>query len=152
MLRSLLRATIGWLSGEGGSSDAHSWFALHRWSVGSPSGPETLEVIDSTTEEVFATIPRGTPADIDRAVQAAHRAFPGWATTSAKDPAAFLERIVEGLEARADEIADVITHEVGMPLNLTRAPGRTAHQRVRGQCGQGGGCLAGGDRQLARLQ
>ena len=85
----------------------------------SPSGPETLEVIDSTTEEVFATIPAGTPADIDRAVQAAHRAFPGWAATPAKDRSAFLQRIAEGLQARAGEIADVISHEVGMPRNLT---------------------------------
>ena len=85
----------------------------------SPSGPETLEVIDSTTEEVFATIPAGTPADIDRAVQAAHRAFPGWAATPAKDRGAFLQRIAEGLQARAGEIADVISHEVGMPRNLT---------------------------------
>jgi len=37
----------------------------------SPSGSDTLDVIDSTTEEVFATIPAGTVADIDRAVQAA---------------------------------------------------------------------------------
>ncbi len=85
----------------------------------SPSGPEKLEVIDSTTEEVFATIPAGTPADIDRAVQAAHRAFPGWAATPAKDRGAFLQRIAEGLQARAGEIADVISHEVGMPRKLT---------------------------------
>ena len=42
-----------------------------------PAGTDTLEVIDSTTEEVFATIPAGTPADIDRAVAAAKAAFPG---------------------------------------------------------------------------
>ena len=41
-----------------------------------PAGDDTLEVIDSTTEEVFATIPAGTPADIDRAVAAAKAAFP----------------------------------------------------------------------------
>jgi aldehyde dehydrogenase (NAD+) len=34
-------------------------------------------VIDSTTEEVFATIPAGVPADIDRAVAAAKAAFDG---------------------------------------------------------------------------
>ena len=85
----------------------------------SPSGTDTLDVIDSTTEEVFATIPAGTPADIDRAVQAASRAFPGWAATSAKDRGAFLQKMAEGLQARAGEIADVISHEVGMPRNLT---------------------------------
>ena len=40
-----------------------------------PAGTDTLEVIDSTTEEVFATIPAGVPADIDRAVAAAKAAF-----------------------------------------------------------------------------
>ena len=65
----------------------------------SPSGSETLDVIDSTTEEVFATIPAGTPADIDRAVQAASRAFPAWAATSAKDRGAFLQKMAEGLQA-----------------------------------------------------
>ena len=85
----------------------------------SPSGPDTLDVIDSTTEEVFATIPAGTPADIDRAVQAASRAFPGWAATSAKDRGAYLQKMAEGLQARAGEIADVISHEVGMPRSLT---------------------------------
>jgi acyl-CoA reductase-like NAD-dependent aldehyde dehydrogenase len=85
----------------------------------SPAASDSLDVIDSTTEEVFATIPAGTPDDIDRAVQAAHRAFPGWAATPAKDRAAFLQKITEGLQARAGEIADVISHEVGMPRSLT---------------------------------
>ena len=46
------------------------------------TGTGTLEVIDSTTEEVMATIPEGTPEDVDKAVQAAAAAFPGWAATS----------------------------------------------------------------------
>jgi aldehyde dehydrogenase (NAD+) len=84
-----------------------------------PTGSETLEVTDSTTEALFATIPAGTAADIDRAVQAAHRAFPSWAATPAKDRGAFLQKITEGLQARAGEIADVISHEVGMPRSLS---------------------------------
>ena len=84
-----------------------------------PAGSESLDVIDSTTEEVFATIPAGTPADIDRAVQAAHRAFASWAATPAKDRGAFLHKIGEALQARAGELADVISHEVGMPRSLT---------------------------------
>ena len=66
----------------------------------SPTGSETLDVIDSTTEEVFATIPAGTPEDVDRAVQAAHRAFPGWAATPPKDRGALLQKMAEGLQAR----------------------------------------------------
>ena len=51
-----------------------------------PAGTETLEVFDSTTEDVFATIPAGTAADIDRAVQAAARAFPAWSATAREGP------------------------------------------------------------------
>ena len=40
------------------------------------TGTGSLEVIDSTTEEVLATIPEGTAEDVDRAVKAAAAAFP----------------------------------------------------------------------------
>jgi aldehyde dehydrogenase (NAD+) len=84
-----------------------------------PTGSETLEVFDSATEDVFATIPAGTPADVDKAVQAAARAFPAWAATPAKDRGDFLQKITEGLQARASELGDVMSHEVGMPRNLS---------------------------------
>jgi acyl-CoA reductase-like NAD-dependent aldehyde dehydrogenase len=84
-----------------------------------PSAKETLNVIDSATEEVFATIPAGTAADIDSAVKAAARAFPSWSATPAKDRAALLQKVADGLQARASEIADTISHEVGMPRSLT---------------------------------
>ncbi len=111
-----------------------------------PAGNDTLEVIDSTTEEVFATIPAGTPADIDRAVAAAKAAFPAWSETSAPERGKLLLRVAEELEARRDEIADVMTHEVGMPKPLSAAiqvgtgisgvPQRVrarVHLRVRGR-------------------
>jgi acyl-CoA reductase-like NAD-dependent aldehyde dehydrogenase len=86
-----------------------------------PAGAETLEVIDSTTEAVFATIPAGVATDIDRAVAAAKAAFPAWAETSAPERGKLLLRVSEELEARRDEIADVMTHEVGMPKRLSAA-------------------------------
>ena len=46
------------------------------------TGSGTLDVIDSATEEVFATIPEGTAEDVDKAVQAAAAAFPAWSATS----------------------------------------------------------------------
>jgi aldehyde dehydrogenase (NAD+) len=84
-----------------------------------PSGKETLEVFDSATEDVFATVPAGTATDIDLAVQAAARAFPSWSAMAPKDRGALLQKVAEGLMARSSEIADVITHEVGMPRSLT---------------------------------
>jgi aldehyde dehydrogenase (NAD+) len=84
-----------------------------------PNGTGTLEVFDSATEDVFATIPAGTATDIDNAVQAAAKAFPMWSAMAPKDRGAILQKVADGLQARASEIADVITHEVGMPRSLT---------------------------------
>jgi aldehyde dehydrogenase (NAD+) len=83
------------------------------------TGTGVLEVIDSTTEEVLATIPEGTAEDVDKAVQAAAAAFPAWAATSREERAKALIRIGEALAARTDEIAAIISHEVGMPMTLS---------------------------------
>ena len=69
-------------------------------------GTGVLEVHDSATEEVIATIPEGTASDVNRAVKAAAEAFPGWAATPREERAKFMTRIGEGLEARMDEIGD----------------------------------------------
>ncbi len=83
-------------------------------------GTGRLEVVNSTTEEVMAVIPEGTPADVDRAVAAARRAFPGWSQTGVDERAKYLTRIQEGLEGRTEEIATVVAQEVGMPVKLSQ--------------------------------
>src|ERR1700684_1459766 len=85
----------------------------------SSTGTGTLEVIDSTTEEVMATIPDGTAEDVDKAVQAAAAAFRAWSRTSREERSKLLVRIGEALGARTEEIATMISHEVGMPMTLS---------------------------------
>ena len=46
-----------------------------------PAVPKSLDVIDPATEEACAVISLGSPADVDRAVAAARRAFPKWSAT-----------------------------------------------------------------------
>jgi aldehyde dehydrogenase (NAD+) len=92
-----------------------------------PSGRGTLEVVDSATESVFATIPDGDAADVDRAVTAASAAFPRWSAEPAAERGKLLRRVAEELEARRDELAIVIAHEVGMPK----------HQSLSAQVGGG---------------
>ena len=84
------------------------------------TGKGTISVINSTTEEVMGTIPDGTAADVDRAVVAAKRAFPAWSATSVEERAKYCSRIAEGIAARMDEIATLVSEEVGMvkPLSL----------------------------------
>ncbi|MGH3577049.1 MAG: aldehyde dehydrogenase family protein, partial [Mycobacterium sp.] len=83
------------------------------------TGPGTLEVVNSTTEEVMGTVPEGTPEDVNRAVAAARAAFSGWSQTSAEERGKYLSRIQEGLQARMGDIANTIAGEVGMPINLS---------------------------------
>jgi len=86
-----------------------------------PLGGGRLEVIDSTTEEVFATIPEGVDADVDRAVAAAKSAFETWSTVSPVERSKQLRRVADALEARRDELSDIEAHEIGMPKPLSAA-------------------------------
>jgi betaine-aldehyde dehydrogenase len=65
-------------------------------------------------------IPAGTAADVDRAVAAASAALAGWSATTPTDRVAFVQAMADGLGARNDEIASVITGEVGMPAFLSK--------------------------------
>jgi betaine-aldehyde dehydrogenase len=86
----------------------------------SSTGSETIDVINASTEAVMGRIPAGTADDIDRAVRAARAAFDAWAARSVAERAEFLTKISAGLAARADELAQTIAGEVGMPLPLSK--------------------------------
>jgi acyl-CoA reductase-like NAD-dependent aldehyde dehydrogenase len=80
-----------------------------------------IEVINPTTEEVFATIAAGSAEDIDRAVAAAKGAFPAWSNEAPAERSKLLRRVAQELDARTDEIADIESHEIGMPRAQTAA-------------------------------
>jgi acyl-CoA reductase-like NAD-dependent aldehyde dehydrogenase len=86
-----------------------------------PSGDETIDVVNSTTEETMGRIPAGTPQDVDRAVAAAREAFETWSQVPREQRAALLEAIAAALSARSDEIAALVSQELGMPLALSKA-------------------------------
>jgi betaine-aldehyde dehydrogenase len=86
-----------------------------------PASAGLLDVLDSTTEEVMARVPEGTPEDVNRAVAAARAAFELWSGTPAEERARILKAVSETLGARQGEIAGVIAAEVGMPLPLATA-------------------------------
>ena len=84
-------------------------------------GTGTIDVVDSATEEVIATVPDGVAADVDRAVAAAKAAFATWSETPLEERGKYLRRVSEGLEARRSELAEVLAHELGMPLKQAAA-------------------------------
>ena len=85
-----------------------------------PSGRGSIEVIDAATEEPIGSVPRGDEEDVDRAVQAAARAFESWSATPVAERARWLERLKEGLAARTEEIATTVCGEVGSPIAMAR--------------------------------
>jgi acyl-CoA reductase-like NAD-dependent aldehyde dehydrogenase len=85
-----------------------------------PEASETLEVVNSTSEEAMGSIPACTAADADRAVAAARDAFESWSQTSREERAGYMRAISAGLAERMDEIAATISQELGMPLTLSK--------------------------------
>ena len=85
-----------------------------------PAGSGTIEVTDSTTEQVIGRIPEGTPEDVDRAVSAARAGFEVWREAPVEQRVEACTAISAALAERGDEIAALIAAEVGMPLALAR--------------------------------
>ncbi len=97
----------------------------------SAGGGATYDIVNPATEEVIARAPNATRADIDRAIAAARRAFDDgpWSRTTPKDRAKVLQRLIDGLQKRKEEIrqwlitmcaAEYITHPIQLdtPLDL----------------------------------
>jgi betaine-aldehyde dehydrogenase len=81
---------------------------------------ETIRVVDPATEEVVDVVPKGGPADADRAVAAAKAAFPAWKRTSAWDRATLLTEIARRLRQHKEEFAVTLTRETGRTLVKNR--------------------------------
>ena len=82
-----------------------------------PSGPDRIEVVEPATEAVLGSCPAGQEADMDRAVAAAREAFDHgpWPRMSPGERADAIARLSVALQARAADIAEIITRENGSP-------------------------------------
>lgn len=99
-------------------SHHHELYIEGQWI--SSTSTDLIDVLNPTTEQIIAAVPDGTSADVDKAVDAAHRAVPGWSSTPAAERADWLHRIHRGLSDRAEEIAQLVSAEVGMPIGTSR--------------------------------
>ena len=84
------------------------------------TGSGTIDVIDSTTEEVIGRVPEGTAEDVDSAAKAARAAFEVWSQVPLADRLDACSAISVALAGRAEEIAAIISAEVGMPLGQSQ--------------------------------
>ncbi|MFE0463318.1 aldehyde dehydrogenase family protein, partial [Kitasatospora sp. NPDC058965] len=90
-----------------------------RWQ---PSlGGGVLEVVNPATEQVIATVPAGTAADVDAAVAAARAAARAWGLTGREERLAPLTRLRDALAEQQQRIAETVLAEQGSPIGFATA-------------------------------
>ncbi|MEM6758111.1 MAG: aldehyde dehydrogenase family protein [Pseudomonadota bacterium] len=78
------------------------------------------QVINPSTEEPCAVISMGGQADADAAVAAAKAAFPAWMAMDPADRIELVEKALEIYSGKADEMAQLISLEMGAPMDVAR--------------------------------
>ncbi len=81
---------------------------------------KVFKTVSPSTEEVLAEIAQATEADVDRAVQAARKAFEKWSALPGAERAKYLFRIARIIQERSRELAVLETLDNGKPIKETR--------------------------------
>ncbi|MDG4665745.1 aldehyde dehydrogenase family protein [Mycobacterium sp. 236(2023)] len=81
-----------------------------------------LDVDNPTTEQVSGKIALGTAADVDKAVEAARKAFTTWSQTTREERLEVLGNILAEYQKRAGDLAEAVTEEMGAPASLAAGP------------------------------
>jgi succinate-semialdehyde dehydrogenase/glutarate-semialdehyde dehydrogenase len=89
-----------------------------QW-VGATSGA-TFEVVNPATGQVVESVADLSAADCVKAIDAAEAAFPAWAGLTAKERSAILRRWFNLMTEHTEELAHLITEEMGKPLAEAR--------------------------------
>lgn len=72
--------------------------------------------------KVIASVPRSGAADVDRAVRAAHAAFPAWRAMAPRDRGRILSRIADDLEAAIEDLSRTLAAETGNAIRTQARP------------------------------
>lgn len=84
-----------------------------------PQGQGLAEVINPADSSVAGRVPLGNADDVDRAANAAKKAFAIWSQTSAAERSQYLAKIAAGMEKHLPEMAALISSELGSPMTLS---------------------------------
>src|SRR5215210_7609603 len=80
-----------------------------------PAEGQTEPVLNPATAEQIAEAPLSTEQDVNRAVEAAKRAFGSWGVTTPAERTLALLKLADRIEAQADELADLESANAGKP-------------------------------------
>ncbi len=86
----------------------------------SPPSGETEAILNPATGEELARAPISSAEDVDRAVQAARRAFDGWSNTTPAQRAQALLALADLIEEHGDEIARLEALNAGKPIEAVK--------------------------------
>jgi 1-pyrroline dehydrogenase len=100
------------------TTTAYKCFIGGEW-VDAASG-ETMEVINPATGDVIGEVPRCGAEDVDRAIEAAKRALPGWLDVTPKERSELLYKLADVIADNAEELAQLESRNVGKPLMASR--------------------------------
>ncbi|HTQ36543.1 MAG TPA: aldehyde dehydrogenase family protein [Steroidobacteraceae bacterium] len=92
----------------------------------------TFDVINPATEQVVAPCPRADLNQLNQAVAAAKAAFPAWAARPLPERRALLLKLADAIDARAPELAPLLTQEQGKPLGGAFFELMVASANIRG--------------------
>ncbi|GGW36148.1 aldehyde dehydrogenase family protein [Streptomyces caelestis] len=81
---------------------------------------KVFKTVSPSTEEVLSEIAQAGEADVDRAVQAARKAFEKWSALPGSERAKYLFRIARIIQERSRELAVLETLDNGKPIKETR--------------------------------
>lgn len=86
-----------------------------------PAGSQAIDVIDPATEVPYAQLRIGGSEEVNRAVDAAKRAFDPFSRWTVQQRLDLLERMLAIYKRRYDEVAQTISQEMGAPIEFSRA-------------------------------
>jgi aldehyde dehydrogenase (NAD+) len=99
-------------------NDCRSFFINGEWVT--PANRRERQVINPATESPVGRILLGTAEDVDAAVLAARAAFQAYSITTRDERVQLLERIIDTFEANLPRLAEVLSAEMGAPIELAR--------------------------------
>ena len=93
----------------------------------------TFDVTDPVSNQVYTRVAAGQREDVDRAALAAQAAFESgpWPGMASRNRATVLNRIADGIEARAERIAALETFDTGLPITQARGQAARAAENFR---------------------
>jgi 1-pyrroline dehydrogenase len=100
------------------SVEKHKNLVGGEWVESADGGTE--EIVNPATGETIAEVPKGTEADVDRAVEAAKKAWPEWRETTPQERSELLLKLADVIDEHTDELAEIESRNVGKPIAAAR--------------------------------